>query len=97
MDSDQVRRSVDAALVPLVASLGPWGVTDAHWLPDRAGAPVVWLRTRTERERGSLAGQVWLLPQVQVTLTRLSVPHEIVWPLRLELTSYEAEQRLLAE
>ncbi|MEZ5096035.1 MAG: hypothetical protein R2731_07845 [Nocardioides sp.] len=52
-----------------------------HWLPDRDGAPVVWLHTRTEAERRALGAQVWLLPQVQVTLSRLGVPHALVWRL----------------
>lgn len=97
MDSERVGRAVDQALLPIVASLGSWGVVDGHWLPDRDGRPVVWLRTRSEAQRRALSGQVWLLPQVQVTLTRLGVPHEVVWPLRLELTSDEAERRLLAD
>ncbi len=97
MDSGRVGRAVDQALVPIIASVGSWGVVDGHWLPDRDGSPVVWLRTRTEAQRLALAGQVWLLPQVQITLTRLGVPHDVVWRLRLELTSHEAEQRLLTD
>ena len=50
MGSDATRRAVDAAIVPLVASLGPWGVEEGHWLPGRGGQPVVWLRVRTEAQ-----------------------------------------------
>jgi hypothetical protein len=95
--SDAVGKSVDAAIVPIVAALGSWGVEEGHWLPDRHGAPVVWLRTRTEAERVALESQVWVLPQVQITLTRLGVPHDVVWPLRLEVTSTEAQRRLFTE
>ncbi len=97
MDTERVGRKVDEALVPIIASLGSWGVADGHWLPDRHGHPVVWLRTRSEAQRQALAGQVWLLPQVQITLTRLGVPHDVVWQLRLELTSHEAERDLLTD
>lgn len=83
--------------MPMVASLGSWGVEAGHWLPDRDGRPVVWLCTRTASERAALERQVWLLPQVQVTLTRLGVPHEVVWPLRLEVTSTEDQRRLFRE
>lgn len=41
MSEDQLRRAVDAAMLPIVASLAPAGVVAAHWLPDRAGDPVV--------------------------------------------------------
>lgn len=85
---------MDAAMVPMVAALAPWGVRDGHWLPDSQGRPVVWLRTATEAERTTLGRQGWLLAQVQVSLTRLGVPHEVVWQLRLETTSVEAERRL---
>ncbi|MCW2757689.1 MAG: hypothetical protein JWO46_1435 [Nocardioidaceae bacterium] len=91
---DAVRRSVDASFTPLVASLGPWGVVDGHWLPDRDGEPVVWIRTRTEIERVALQAQGWLLPQVQVILTRVGVPHSTVWNVRLAFTSVEAEDEL---
>lgn len=90
-------RSVDAALVPMVAALGGWGVEEGHWLPDREGAPVIWLRTRTRAQQSGLQSQVWLLPQVQVTLTRLGVPHDIVWRVRVEITSTEAEDGLFLE
>ncbi|CUR58556.1 hypothetical protein NOCA2500029 [metagenome] len=94
---DGVSRSVDAALVPMVASLGAWGVEAGHWLPDRAGAPVIWLRTRTLAQSTALQSQVWLVPQVQVTLTRFGVPHDIVWSMRVEVTSTEAEDQLFRE
>ena len=88
---------MDAALVPMIASLGAWGVEEGHWLPDRSGVPVIWLRTRTLAQAGALEKQVWLLPQVQVTLTRFGVPHDIVWTMRVEITSTEAEDRLFRE
>lgn len=97
MDRETRNRKVDQALLPMVASLGSWGVESGHWLPDRAGEPVVWLRTRTEEQRHSLESAVWLRPQVQHMLTRLGVPHDTVWQLRLELTSQEAERRLLSD
>ena len=97
MSDDAVARAVDAALVPLVASLGPWGVEEAHWLPDRGGAPVIWLRTRTQAQRRALQSQTWVAPQVQVTLTRLGLPHDLVWTVRIELTSVEAEDALFRE
>lgn len=84
-------------MVPMVASFGPWGVVEGHWLPDRDGAPVVWLRTRTEIERVALQSQAWMLPQVQVILARLGVPPQRVLALRLEVTSTEAQTRLFDE
>ena len=94
MEGERLGRSMDAAMTPMVAALAPWGVRDGHWLPDRDGQPVVWLRTATEAERVTLGDQGWLLAQVQVTLSRLGVPHDIIWRLRLETTSLEAERRL---
>ena len=32
MTDEATGKAVDAALVPIVASLGPWGVEEAHWL-----------------------------------------------------------------
>ena len=83
-------------MTPLVASLGAWGVEEGHWLPDRQGAPVIWLRTSRRQQAESLASQVWLRPQVQVTLTRLGVPHGLVWNIRVEVTSTEAENQLFS-
>ncbi|WP_134767040.1 hypothetical protein [Nocardioides sp. 1609] len=97
MADEAWRSAVDAALVPIVASLGPWGVEEAHWLPDRQGAPVIWLRVRRRAQAEALRRQVWLLPQVQVTLTRLGVGHDIVWNLRVEISSAEAEAELFRE
>lgn len=97
MSSDRERRAVDAALVPIVAALRPWGVEDGHWLPDRSGTPVVWLRTHTEIERVALQSQAWVIAQVQSSLTRLDVSYEVVRSLRLEITSTEGEAVLFEE
>lgn len=90
-------RQLEAALLPMVAALGCAGVESAHWLPDRDGHPVAWLRTHTRAQRDHLERQVWVLPQVQIVMTRLGVPHDVVWRLRLEVTSVEDESRLLAD
>lgn len=97
MSKESVGRAVNAAIVPMVAALGAWGVTEGHWLPDRDGSPVVWLRVRTSAQRLALAKQIWLVPQVQVTLTRLGVPHDVVWRMRVELSSAEDEARLFVD
>ena len=94
MGEEQLRASVDAALLPIVASLGAVGVMSAHWLPDRAGEPVVWLRVQDEASRVAVQSYAWVLPQVQIILTRLAVPPEMVMRLRIEVTSAEAEDRL---
>jgi hypothetical protein len=91
------QRSVDAALVPLVASLAPWGVEEAHWLPDRDGVPVVWVRVRTALQRVALQAQPWVLAQVQVTLSRLGVAPHVVLAARVEVTSAEDEAQLFDE
>ncbi len=90
-------RAVDQALVPLVAALAPWGVEEAHWLPDRAGAPVVWVRVRTSEQRATLEGQAWLVAQLHVTLARLGVPHEAVRTARIEVSAAQDEARLFEE
>ena len=94
MDDEHQRRAVDAAMLPIVASLGAVGVIEAHWLPDRAGDPVVWIRVQTEAGRVAVQSYPWVLPQVQVMLTRLGLSGEKVMALRLEVTSVEAEDRL---
>lgn len=84
-------------MVPIVASLAPWGVLEGHWLPDRAGDPVVWIRVGTEIERVLLEAQVWLLPQVRILLARVGLPPQQVMSSRLEVTSTEAQARLFEE
>jgi hypothetical protein len=97
MTSEATRRAVDAAIVPLVASLGPWGVHEGHWLPGRDGHPVLWFRTRTEAEARALQGQVWLVAQVQVVLQRVGVPPTDVARVGLQFSSGQAEARLFEE
>lgn len=97
MSDDQPRRAADAAMVPIVASLAPAGVLSAHWLPDRAGDPVVWIRVSTEAARAAVESCTWVLPQVQIILARVGLAPEKVLALRLEVTSGEAEDRLFAE
>jgi hypothetical protein len=94
MGEEQLRSAVDAAMLPIVVSLGPAGVISAHWLPDRAGEPVVWVRVKDEASRVAVESYAWVLPQVQTMLTRLNVPPEMVMRLRMEVTSAEAEDRL---
>ena len=97
MDDEQLRRSADAAMLPIVASLAPVGVLAAHWLPDRAGDPVVWIRVRSEADRVAVESYSWVLPQVQIILARLGLSPEKVLALRMEVTSGEAEDRLFEE
>lgn len=95
MADELLGKTLDAALRPAVASLGAWGVVDAQWLLDERGAPVVWLRTRTELERVALQAQPWLDGHVQLIMTRVSVPYEALRRVQLDVTSIEAERRLL--
>lgn len=97
MSDDQLRRAADAAMLPIVASLAPAGVVEAHWLPDRSGDPVVWIRVSTEAGRAAVESYSWVLPQVQVILSRLGLAPEKVLALRLEVTSAEAEGHLFDE
>lgn len=84
-------------MLPIVASLAPSGVVGAHWLPDRAGDPVVWIQVQSEAGRVAVESYSWVLPQVQVILSRLGLPPEKVQALRLEVTSAEAEGQLFSE
>ena len=95
MTEEPLRRAADAVITPVMVSLGPWGVVGCHWLPDRKGDPVVWLRVSTEIQRVVLESQVWLLPHVQALLARVGMPPTQVLRARLEVTSVEAENRLL--
>ncbi|SEC91469.1 hypothetical protein SAMN04489844_3245 [Nocardioides exalbidus] len=97
MDEHQLKRSVDAAMLPVVVSLGAVGVLEAHWLPDRRGDPVVWIRVQDEASRVAVESYSWVLPQVQAILARLGLPPTQVLTLRLEVTSGEAEDRLFTE
>jgi hypothetical protein len=94
---EALRRTVDAAMRPMLVSLAPWGVDDCHWLPAPDGRPAVWIRTRTAVQRVELEAQVWLPSQVQMLLTRVGVPYAIVSRLQLKLTSAEEEQTLFDE
>lgn len=97
MSEEQLRKAVDAAMLPIVASLAPAGVLEAHWLPDRAGDPVVWIRVDSEASRVAVQSYSWVLPQVQVILARLGLSPEKVMALRMEVTSTETETRLFDE
>ena len=97
MTDETLRRAADAAMLPIVTSLAPAGVIDAHWLPDRAGDPVVWIRVQNEASRVAVESYSWVLPQVQVILSRLGLPPEKVMALRLEVTSAEAEDHLFED
>jgi hypothetical protein len=94
---DELRRAADAAMLPIVTSLAPAGVTGAHWLPDRVGDPVVWIRVQTEAGRVAVESYSWVLPQVQAILSRLGLPPDKVMALRLEVTSAEAEDHLFGD
>ena len=89
--------AVDQALVPLVAALAPWGVEEAHWLPDRDGVPVIWVRVRTSAQRVALESQSWLEAQLHVTLARLGVRHETLRVTRVEVSSAQDEALLFEE
>ena len=93
--SDATSKAVDAALVPIKASLAAWGVVGVHWLPDRDGSPVIWLRTHSRPQRSALESQTWLVAQLQSTLSRLGTPYAVVRALRIEITSTEDEINLL--
>lgn len=97
MTDETLRRAADAAMVPIVTSLAPAGVIGAHWLPDRAGNPVVWIRVQSEASRAVVESYSWVLPQVQVILSRLGLPPEKVMALRLEVTSAESEDLLFED
>ena len=88
-------RAVDAALVPIRASLAAWGVVEVHWLPDRDASPVIWLRTHSRAQRAALESQPWLSAQLGMTLSRLGVPYHLVRALRIEVTSTEDQVNLL--
>lgn len=94
---DSLRRSANAAITPLLASLASWGIVEGHWLPDRDGVPRLWLRTVTEKQRLALKDQVWLPPMVHVLLLRVGVEPTMAGKMVLELASLEADQRLFEE
>ena len=89
--------SVGTAIPALVASLLPWGVTDAHWLTGPGGRPVLWLATTTEEQRVTLARQPWLATHLRMLLMRHGVQPEDVPAVRLMLDSEEAREALLRD
>jgi hypothetical protein len=93
----ELRRSVDGAITPLVASLGGWGVVEGHWLPAPNDLPVLWLCTATEEQRRSLDGAPWLSAQVAILLLRLGIPPGMTDQVRIEVSSRERESRLFEE
>jgi hypothetical protein len=95
--SQPLGREVGTALPGLVASLLSWGVTDAHWLPGPAGAPVLWLETATEAQRHLLEGQPWLATQVRMLLMRHGVPPEAVAGVAVMLDSAQSQATLLGD
>lgn len=86
--------SLDAGLVPLVASLAPWGVSEAHWLSGRDSTLVIWLRTQTKAERARLETQGWLMFQIHLMLTHLGAPYHLLRSISAEITSLEDEEML---
>ena len=95
MVDPQVSRSLTEAIPGVLASLGAWGVVSMHWLPDQDDEPVIWLTTRTERERGALESTAWLTGQIAMLLTRASVPWETLKRLRVMVDSEEGHRQLL--
>ncbi|RLV47529.1 hypothetical protein D9V37_15225 [Nocardioides mangrovicus] len=89
--SEGIDPAWEAAITPIVASLAPWGVVGGFVEVDASGSPVLWLRATTEIGRVELQAQAFLLPQVQIILTRLGLPYAMVRDLRLAMTSVEAE------
>ncbi len=81
----------------LLASLGSWGVRSGHWLPDRDGAPAIWLTTQTEAQRRALETAPWLEGQVAILLTRAEIPYEVMKRLRVLVDSEEGQDRLLRD
>ena len=81
----------------MVASFGAWGVVSMHWLPDGDDEPVIWLTTRTERERVALESAPWLTGQVAMLLTRAQTPYETLKRLRVMVDSEEGHRLLLDE
>jgi hypothetical protein len=81
----------------LVASLGSWGVREGHWLPDRDGAPALWLTTETEAQRSALESATWLEAQVAILLTRADIPYEVMKRLLVLVDSEEEQVRLLRD
>ena len=90
-------RGVESAIPGLVASLGSWGVRSGHWLPDRDGAPAIWLTTQTEAQRRALETAPWLEGQVAILLTRADIPYEVMKRLRVLVDSEEGHDRLLRD
>ncbi|WP_151083910.1 hypothetical protein [Nocardioides cynanchi] len=86
-------RDVGNAIPGLVASLLPWGVTGAHWLPGPDGEPVLWLTTATQEQHLALERQGWLPAQVRILLMRYGVPHEDVSGVRV---MFDSEQGIAA-
>ena len=93
--SQPLGRAVSTSLPGLVASLRPWGVADAHWLPGPTGVPVVWLATTTEAQRRTLEVQAWLPAQVRILLLRAGVPPEDLSGIRVMFDSEQSRAALL--
>ena len=93
--SHPLSRAVGTSLPGLVASLRPWGVTDAHWLPGPTGIPVIWLATGTEAQRQTLQAQAWLPTQVRALLLRHGVLPEQVSDVQVMFDSGEGREALL--
>ena len=52
---------------------------------------------QSEAGRVVVESYSWVLPQVQVILSRLGLPSDKVMALRIEVTSAEAEDRLFGD
>ena len=90
MTPDVLRRSVEAAILPMCAAFGPTGIEGGRFLADHPGGPVLRLRTGTEIERVALQSQVWMLPQVHILLLRLGLSANEIARIRLDFDSAEA-------
>lgn len=90
----QWANGLDAGLVTLLASLGPWGVNEVHWLSGADSTLVIWLRTQTKAERARLEAQGWLIFHLHLMLTHAGVPYQLLRSVRAEITSLEDEEFL---
>lgn len=95
MADPAAQRAIDQAMPSLVLSLAPYGVMEAHRLPDRDGSAVLWLTTATEAQRVTLESATWLPHQVGIILVRLGMTHEAMKNLRVLVESVESHRRLL--
>lgn len=87
------RAGAAAAVAPIVRALDRFGVVSAYWFLAYAGEPVIWLVTRSDRDKARVTEQGMFTARVQDLLVAAGVPPELAGQAQVTVESEETVER----